>query len=237
MTTSLRVTEAEVRAVPEPEFTKTWHPIAHSKVIDALDLAVERHGLAVKSRHYTLAGDGSKMFGTWNIDSGHADRDWCFGFRNGMDKSMALGMTAGTNIIVCSNMCFSGDYIAFRKHTSGLSMDHLVWMADQAIEVTLRKSVDFDVWHQGLRGVELSPNLAKAFTFDCMHNGVFPPSKFKPFVEACKEEYKISGNRDIYTYHGGVTRLHRDSSLFNVADSTRKLVGLCDRYVALAKAA
>ena len=236
MTTSLRVSEAEVKAVAEPAFTRTWHPVSHAKVIDALDLAVGKHGLAVKSRHYTLAADGNKMFGTWNIDSGHSDRDWCFGFRNGLDKSMALGMTAGTNIIVCANMCFSGDYIAFRKHTNGLDQDHLVWMADKAIEMTLQKSIGFDNWHQNLHGIELTPNLAKAFTFDCMHKGVFPPSKFKSYVEACTDEYKNTGARDLYTYHGGVTRLYRDSSLFNVAESTRKLVGLCDGYKHLAAA-
>ena len=236
MTTNLRVSEAEVRAVEEPEFTKTWHPVSHAKVIDALDIAADKHGLAVKSKNYTLAGDGNKMFGSWNIDSGHSDRDWCFGFRNGLDKSMALGMTAGTNILVCANMCFSGDYIAFRKHTSGLDMDHLVWMADKAIEVTLSKSIAFDGWHQNLKEIELVGDRAKAFTFDCMQKGVFPPSKFKAFVEATKEEFRLSRERSLYTYHAGVTRLYKDSNLFNVAESTGKLVALCDEY-AMAEAA
>jgi len=234
MSKSLRVSEAEVKAVIEPEFTKTWHPISHAKVIDALDIAVENHGLAIKSKSYTLAADGNKLFGTWNIDSGHEDRDWAFGFRNAMDKSMALGMTAGTNIMVCSNMCFSGEYIAFRKHTSGLNMDQLVWMADKAIETTMQKSMDFDDWHQGLKGRDMSKgNAGKAFAFDCMNKGIFAPSKFKAYIEACTEEFKISKAADLYTYHGGVTRLHRDSSLFNVADSSRKLVGLCDHYASL----
>lgn len=235
-TKSSRVSEAEVKAVQEPEFTRTWHPVSHAKVIDALNLAADRHGLAVKSRNYTLAAEGNKMFGTWSIDSGNSDRDWCLGFRNGLDKSIALGMTAGTSIIVCSNMCFSGEYIQFRKHTNGLDLDHLFWMADKAIEVTLQKSVEFDRWHQDLKKVELSPNLAKCFVFDAMKNNVFPPSKFKAYIEATSEEYKLSRERTLYTYHGGVTRLHRDSSLFNVADSTRKLVGLCDEYKKLAAA-
>ena len=230
MTTSLRVSEAEVKAVMAPERTRSWNPITHSTLIDALDVAARKHNLAIKSRNYSLAAEGNKMFGTWGIDSGSSDRDWAFGFRNSIDKSMAIGMTAGTNIIVCSNMCFSGDYIAFRKHTGGLDLSELVWMADKAIEATMQKSIEFDNWHQGLKEVELSRDQAKCFAFDCMSTGVFTPSKFKAFIEACTEEYKLSKEQNLYTYHGGVTRLLRDSSLFNVAGSTRKLVGLCDEY-------
>jgi len=230
--TELRVSEAEVRAVVEPEFTKSWHPVSHAKVLDALTTAAENHGLAIKSKNYTLANKGSKLFGTWNIDSGHTDRDWTFGFRNGLDKSMALGMTAGTTILVCANMCFSGDYIAFRKHTSGLTMDQLVWMADKAIAATIEKARDFDAWHQNLKEKELTVLRAKAFMFDCLKEGVLPPSKFKEFIEATVEEYNISKARSVYTYHGGVTRVLRDTSLFNIADRTRKLTAVCDHYMA-----
>ena len=205
--TTLRVSEAEVMAIEAPEYTDTWHPTSHAEVITALDKAVDGHGLAIKSKNYTVAADGAKLFGTWAIDSGHSDRDWMFGFRNSTDKSMALGMTAGTNILVCANMCFSGDYIAFRKHTSGLNRSQLTWMADKAIEVTIQKSIAFDDWHQDLKSVDLTANQAKAFTFDCMNKGIFAPSKFKAFIEAATEEYKISKARDLYTYHGGVTRL------------------------------
>lgn len=228
--TDLRVSEAEVKAVVAPERTRSWNPMPHGTIIDALDMAVEKHGLAIKNKEYTLAANGNKLFGSWDIDSGKSDRNWAFGFRNSIDKSMALGMTAGTNILVCSNMCFSGEYIQFRKHTGGLTMDELIWMADKAIEVTMQKSIEFDGWHQGLKEIELTSAQAKCFAFDCMQEGVFPPSKFKAYIEACTEEIQLTRARSLYTYHGAVTRLHRDSSLFNVADSTRKLVGLCDDY-------
>lgn len=236
MTKSTRVGEAEVMAVPEPAFTKTFHPTSHAKLITALDRAATSHGLAVKSKNYTLSENGARMFGTWMVDSGHSDRDWMLGFRNGLDKSMAAGVVAGNNIIVCSNMQFNGEYIAFSRHTSGLDMDRLLYMADKAIEVTLQKCLDFDVWHEEMKTIEMTRDDTKCFTFDAMRHGVFPPSKFKAFGEAVKEEYAISKECSLYTLHGGVTRLIRDTSLFNVADTSRKLVGLCDNYK-IAKAA
>ena len=32
-----RASEEEVMAVPEPEFTRTWHPISNNKVLSALN--------------------------------------------------------------------------------------------------------------------------------------------------------------------------------------------------------
>jgi hypothetical protein len=35
----------------------------------------------------------------------------------------------------------------------------------------------------------------------------------------------------LYTFHGGVTRMIRDNSLFNIAYSNNKLTGFCDDYI------
>jgi len=225
------VSETEVMAIPAPERTKTWVPVPHKDVINSITDACDNHGLDIINKNYTVAADGAKMFSSWTIDSGHEDRSWAFGFRNSTNKSMAIGMTAGTSIMVCSNMMFSGEYIAFRKHTGGLNLSELRWMADQAIEVTLHKAAELDVWHQGLKEIEMTKDECKIFTFDCMKNNVFAPSKFKAFGECVKEEYGLSKNRDLYTMHGGVTRLVRDTSLFQIADSTRKLSGVCDNFI------
>lgn len=229
-----RVSEAEVMAVAEPQWTPTWHPIGHAKVVNALTQAVEDRGLAVRSQEYSLSANGLKMFGVWDIDAGSDDHCYSLGFRNSMDKSMALGITAGDRVFVCDNMCFSGDYIAFRKHTGGLNLDDLVWMADQAIEVTMKKMVEFTAWHDKMRGVSLTGDQVKCMTFDFMKQGVFAPSQFKAFGDAVREEYVLRKERDVYMMHGGVTRLMRDKSLFQIADSSRRLAGVCDNYMALA---
>lgn len=230
-TNTARVSEAEVMAVIEPEFTKTWHPISHEKVIRSLDQAVEDRGLAVIDRTYSLSRDGAKMFGVWSIDSGSPDSCYSLGFRNSTDKSMALGVTAGDKVFVCDNMCFSGDYIAFRKHTGGLDMDQMVWMADKAIEATMETMSTFKKWHDGLKDVSITSNDMKCLTFDFMKQGVIAPSQFKAFGETVKEEYALSKECNLYTMHGGVTRLQRDKSLFQIADSTRKLSGVCDNFI------
>ncbi len=226
-----RVSEAEVMSVEEPDFTKTWHPISHAKVVTSLNKACEERGLVTRERTYSLSKDGGKMFGVWDIDTGDSDGCYSLGFRNSTDKSMAYGVTAGNKVFVCDNMAFSGEYISFRKHTSGLNLDQLLWMADKALEVTMEKCKAFTDWHRNLKEVELTCDDMKVLTFDCMKNGVFAPSKFKEFGECVKAEYELSKERSLYTLHGGVTRMVRGRSLFQVSDSTRKLTGVCDDFM------
>ena len=36
---------------------------------------------------------------------------------------------AGTRVFVCENLCFSGEFLAFRRHTAGLDIDELAFLA------------------------------------------------------------------------------------------------------------
>ena len=46
-----------------------------------------------------------------------ADYGWVVGLRNSHDQSYPAGLVAGTKIIVCDNLCFSGEVRISRKHT------------------------------------------------------------------------------------------------------------------------
>lgn len=65
---SKRVTEANVMAVPEPPFTETWHPVAHARVLKALEEAVNRIEIRIKDRVYSMSKSGELMFGSWQLE-------------------------------------------------------------------------------------------------------------------------------------------------------------------------
>ena len=60
-----RALEPEVLSIPEPPFTKSWHPISHARLIHTLERAVENEGLVIADRHYSLSVSGDKVFGNW----------------------------------------------------------------------------------------------------------------------------------------------------------------------------
>ena len=63
------------------------------------------------------------------------DQDWTFniGIRGSHDGRISRGIAFGSNVLVCSNMCFHGDLGVFRTRQTLNVMDRLPSMIDGAI--------------------------------------------------------------------------------------------------------
>jgi hypothetical protein len=126
-----RVTEADVYAVPVPEPTRRHHAIPHSYLIGTVrdvfqskfpefELVDEQYALGGYSRETGLPG---QMFGVHTYNTNHPTFGLSIGFRNSYNSSFAAGVVGGCNpmrkgILVCSNLCFSGDsFKVNRKNT------------------------------------------------------------------------------------------------------------------------
>jgi hypothetical protein len=112
-------TLAQVLAVPVPEATDTWSPVAYGDAINFLkDTARERLGLEVKSESFGLNKAGLQMFGRITLDTGDSEKGLSIGMRQSYDKSLALGLVGGANVFVCDNLVFSGDaFKVVRRNT------------------------------------------------------------------------------------------------------------------------
>jgi len=224
-------TESIVRMVPEPEFTKTWHPVSHGKVIDSLELSLKNTGIGIVEKKYSLHGKGMDMFGTWVLDNHTNGSSWMIGLRNSMQKAFAVGICAGNYVTVCSNMIFSGEFINFRRHTAGVDEEELRRFAEVSLEGVLENITKLGIWHTGLKEFPFKEeDQFKAITFDALKEDVIPVTRFNEFVKCHEAEAKLN-SPSLYTFHGGVTRMIRDNSLFNIAYSNNKLTGFCDDYI------
>ena len=110
-----RATRQQVLDVPTPDRTKTWGVIGHKLLVNTLTRSVTGAGHRIVNEEYSLSRDGGKLFGAFTLDHATGELAWMIGFRNSINKSMALGITAGTRVFVCDNMAFSGSFIQFRK--------------------------------------------------------------------------------------------------------------------------
>ena len=69
---------------------------------------------------------GHWLFGVLDLAAEGGEYGFAIGLRTGNDRSLALQLICGVRVFVCSNMAFSGDFLALkRKHTAGLSLDVL----------------------------------------------------------------------------------------------------------------
>ena len=121
------ITRQELAMIPTPAPTPTWRPVPHSLVADLAISESQQRGWHIVSEDYGLGSDGSKMFGVLRFSpNGRSDFTRALGVRNSHDKSLAVGLTAGISVLVCSNLSFGGEEIIHRKHTSKIEIQNLM---------------------------------------------------------------------------------------------------------------
>ena len=126
----------EIAMVPTPTATASWKPVSHSEVIDAVTDVVKAHRWTILEEQYGLARDGQRMFGMIRINKS-SSMEWsrCIGIRNSHDRTIAVGLSAGISVHVCSNLCFGGSTVLKRRHTSRIELNGLVLEAVDALEL------------------------------------------------------------------------------------------------------
>lgn len=127
----------KIASVPTPAATKTWQPVAHLTVLNAIETAMSDAGFDIVARGASLNKSDRQMFGMstfWPRDEaqnplgdtglgGQYDNSVAVGYRNSLDKSCSIGFVSGARVLVCDNMAFSGSIKRVRKHTTHVFRD------------------------------------------------------------------------------------------------------------------
>jgi len=121
------VSRQELAMIPTPYPTPTWKPVPHSVVAELAVNEAERRGWQTMSEEYGLGSGQSKMFGVLRFSpDGRTDYTRALGIRNSHDKTLAVGLTVGVNVLVCANLAFGGSCVVHRKHTSGIELERIL---------------------------------------------------------------------------------------------------------------
>ena len=129
------VDRAAVAEVITPNGTASWKPVPHIDVVEAVSDVVRAHRWTITEEQFGLAREGQKLFGVMKINKTSCV-EWtrCIGLRNSHDKSFAVGLSAGINVLVCSNLAFGGTTVLKRRHTSRIELIDLVDTAVSELE-------------------------------------------------------------------------------------------------------
>lgn len=224
-----RVTEAEVRAVVIPEPTHSHIPIAHDRFLDLMEDSIDKLGVPIINREYSLAKEKQQLFGVWQVGNLTNGMSLALGFRNSHDKTLAAGIVAGTRVLVCDNLCFSGEFIALRRHTMNLMRD-LPPMISEALEVGIEKGNEFVEWHKKLKEYETGKYEMKLLHYEAMEKRIVKPSTFVDVKETL-EMYKEKEGENLYAFHGALTESLKDKPLATVHQRTSMLTIMLNAYI------
>jgi len=121
------ITRQELALIPTPASTPTWKPVPHVQVAELAINESQRRGWNVVSEEYGLATNQHKMFGVLRFSPmERTDITRALGVRNSHDKTIAVGLAAGLNVFVCSNLCMASEIVVHRRHTAGMELESLV---------------------------------------------------------------------------------------------------------------
>ena len=118
-----KVSREELKAIPVPEGTRTFKPIPHYEIVDALVEALSFRYIGVVRDEYAVSPDGMRMFGVLDLETAFDGCRFAIGLRNSNDKSLRLALTCGVRVFVCDNLSFQGEFTpVLAKHSKNLSV-------------------------------------------------------------------------------------------------------------------
>lgn len=166
---SHKLTRAELAAIPAPEGTETFKPIAHTELVGNVIEGLSFRHINVVRDEYAVSEDGMKLFGVLDLEQGFDGARYSLGIRNANDKSMRLSMTVGFRVFVCDNMAFWGDFTpVLAKHSKHFNL------AD-AIDIGLgRMQRNFEPMRrqvEGWRQLQLSDDQARLIIYRAFTEG------------------------------------------------------------------
>lgn len=122
---SSAVSRGELAQVQTPRATKTWQPIPHLKLLQLVEKALLERGFTVTEQAHGLSHDQGRYFGLLQVTNNHPGHEThkVVGVRNSHDMTFSAGVVAGSQVLVCDNLCFAGEIQIARKHTPRIMQD------------------------------------------------------------------------------------------------------------------
>ena len=178
--------------VPTPNPTQTWRPVPHIDVVEAVESAIANRGMTIESERFGLARDSQKMFGVITL-ARQNNPEWtrCIGIRNSHDQSFAAGICCGVSVLVCSNLCFGGEFVIKRRHTSGID---LFAMVEETIDAMADSYLAFEERLLNLHDIGVTDNQARIFIVKAAEYGAIPScdilAVFNEYLDPRHDEFR-----------------------------------------------
>jgi Domain of unknown function (DUF932) len=209
-----QATRADLATVPVPDATPSYHPVPYGRFVEEVELHVPRFGLEVRSCEFALAREGAQMFGVLTCSSGIPGRDYALaiGLRNSYDRSLSVGLVAGTRTFVCDNLAFSGEVTMHRKHTVHVFRDlpDLIYRMLSQVS-SMRKRIEGEI--AAMKAEVLGPHRAHHLMVEAVKSNVVAASRLPKVIEAWEEprheEFKI---RTAWSLFNAFTEVQKGAS-------------------------
>jgi hypothetical protein len=163
------LTREQLAGIHTPEATATHKPIPHAQVVNALVETLGFRHIGVHKEEYAVSPDGMKLFGILELETTFTGCRFALGLRTSNDKSLALGITVGYRVVVCSNLMFAGNYTpVLKKHTRNFDLHAVLSVGIDSVQRNFEPLIQsVELW----RGHQLTDVTAKQVIYEAYVEG------------------------------------------------------------------
>ena len=223
------VTRTVLEGVVLPPETATYHPIGHGWLLDQLEAGVEAMGMKFGDMHHGLSHDNARYFGLITLLNGEGNPDYTtqMGVRNSLDKRFGAQVAFGSQVMVCANLCFWGEYELGRKHTTHIERD-LPMMIENTLKGIPQMRLQQDNRFTAYREAPLSVRNADHLIMNMLRAGAVNTSRIEKVMAEYDEPTFDHGERNVWRAFNAATQALKGVNIHELPSRTIKLQEVCD---------
>lgn len=188
------MTHQQLAQISTPAPRGRFHrPVPFATYVDEVKQAFERAGLKSVQDEFAVSNDGMKMFGVMEVSPIEGElitsNEWKLlcGVRGSHDQSISRDLTLGSSIMVCSNLCFSGNLGTFHTKQTTHIWDRLPLLIYEAVqripEMAQRQELAFERYHNST----MKPRAGDAALAELVRRGALTGAQFAKALQEWDE--------------------------------------------------
>jgi hypothetical protein len=216
-----------------PEPTASHIPIPHFQVQELVKGELVSKGYQITAEQHALGRFGQRYFGILQVVNAaviddHPDFTWTVGIRNSHDKAFPAAMAAGTKVMVCDNLAFSGSIKIAHKHTAKV-LDKLPDLVYRGVE-RLRDEYQVQLDRvQAYKEFPIKDSKASLIIMKAFEKGLVSTTKIAPvWEEWLNPRHESFQERNAWSLFNAFTEVIKQSSLWSIFESTTNLHQIFD---------
>ena len=232
---SNEVDYSQLTNLPQPRgMTDTHYPVPHDTIIDLVTNKVQDIGYTIDEARYGIDKHGD-MFGYMKLMR-DSERNGVFsnviGIRNSHCQRFSAQLAAGSSVMVCDNLAFSGQCEIGHKHTKHI-LDKLPGRIDQLIQDIQDNFKSQAQRYDDYQQTDLTDSDAHRILGECIERGAISPSKSGQVIQEYRSpRHDEFSPRTAWSYFNAFTEILK-STPTQLQDRSIKLHSVFDEHVAL----
>lgn len=222
-----------------PPATDTYQPIGHDWLLHELEKQVNAMGFSFGEAHHGLSHNQLRYFGLITLEGvleTGGDYTIQMGVRNALDKRFKAAVAFGARVMVCANLCFSGQYMLGRKHTTHIERDLPLIIAENLKGIPQLAQAQ-DQRFNAYREVGLSDRNADHLIMNMLRAGAVNTARVEKVMREYDQPTFDHGGKTVWRAFNSATQALKGCNIHEMPHRTIALQEVCDHAAGFAVAA